>query len=393
MNEIFVDSLQRHANVCQGCFKTIYTLSMQTALEARIPFIVTGLSRGQFFETRLTSELFTDLSVTSEQIDANVLDARRAYHRVDDAVRRHLDTSVFDDDSVFDRVRFVDFYRYVDVDLDELYAYLDHRVPWVRPTDTGRSTNCLINDVGIFYHRRNRGFHNYALPYSWDVRLGHKTRDQALGELDDDIDVEQVTRILAEIGFPEDMMDVNTGSRLVSYYTAPNDVPIPELREHVSEILPAQLIPAEFIRLDEMPLTSNGKVDRTNLPQPGSSRPELASVYIGPRTDTEHALAEIWASVLGVNRVGVRDNLFDLGGDSIMAIQIVARANRIGLPMTVHDLLGALTIERVATTINTSPIDPADQMVGVSRSMTDVDGAELEKLARILGLGTTGGGP
>jgi amino acid adenylation domain-containing protein len=392
MNEIFVDSLQRHANVCQGCFKTIYTLSMQTAVEAGIPFIVTGLSRGQFFETRLTSELFTDLSVTSEQIDANVLDARKAYHRVDDAVRRHLDTSVFEDDSVFDRVRFVDFYRYVDVDLDELYAYLDHRVPWVRPTDTGRSTNCLINDVGIFYHRRNRGFHNYALPYSWDVRLGHKTRQQALDELDDEIDVEQVTRVLAEIGFPEDMVDINAGSRLVAYYAATNDVPIPELREHVSDILPAQLMPAEFIRLDDMPLTSNGKIDRRKLPEPGSSRPELASVYVGPRTDTEHALTEIWSSVLGVDRVGVRDNLFDLGGDSIMAIQIVARANRIGLPITVHSLLDALTIEGIATNVPIPPKDPTDdQSAGGSRSMADVEHAEIEKLARILG--GTGSGP
>ena len=85
MNEIFVDSLQRHSNVCNGCFKTIYTLSLQVAREKGIPLIVTGLSRGQFFETRLTADLFTELTVSSDQIDAKVLEARKAYHRVEDA--------------------------------------------------------------------------------------------------------------------------------------------------------------------------------------------------------------------------------------------------------------------------------------------------------------------
>lgn len=392
MNEIFVDSLQRHANVCQGCFKTIYTLATQMAADKGIPFIVTGLSRGQFFETRLTSELFTDLSVSSEDIDATVMEARRAYHRVDDAVRRNLDTSIFDDDAIFERVRYVDFYRYVDVDLDELYAYLDRRVPWVRPTDTGRSTNCLINDVGIYYHRRTRGYHNYALPYSWDVRLGHKTRQQALEELDDDIDVEEVTRILSEIGFPDDLTDINTGSRLVSYYTAPVEIPTPVLRSHVAGLLPAQLVPSEFVRLDDMPLTSNGKVDRARLPEPGTSRPELTSIYVAPRTGTERTLAEIWELVLGVDRVGVRDDFFDLGGDSIMAIQIVARANRVDLPLTIHDLLAGLTIESIAADLPAEPGDSGrERDTDATGSSMDLEADELEKLARILG--SAGGRP
>ena len=73
-----------------------------------------------------------------------MLAARKAYHRAPDAVKRALDTSVFDDDGVFEQVRFVDYYRYHDVGLDEVYRYLREHVPWVRPEDTGRSTNCLI---------------------------------------------------------------------------------------------------------------------------------------------------------------------------------------------------------------------------------------------------------
>lgn len=115
MNEIFVDSLHRHQNVCNGCFKTIYTLSTSIALEKKIPFIVTGLSRGQFFETRLTEELFWDDHLNTEKIDQTILDARKLYHQENDAVKKLLDTSMFDDESVFEKVQYVDFYRYSDV--------------------------------------------------------------------------------------------------------------------------------------------------------------------------------------------------------------------------------------------------------------------------------------
>ncbi|MBT8193600.1 MAG: amino acid adenylation domain-containing protein [Acidimicrobiia bacterium] len=363
MNDIFVDSLQRFGNVCNGCYKTIYTLSMQTALDEDIPYIVTGLSRGQFFETRLTAELFTELTVSSDQIDANVLEARKAYHRVDDAVQRLLDVSMFEDDDVFEKVQFVDFYRFVDVGLDELYTYLDERVPWSRPTDTGRSTNCLINDVGIYYHRKVRGYHNYALPYSWDVRMGHKTRDDALAELDDDIDVAEVARMLEEIGFPEDVTSSESGRMLVLYYVAPEEIPAPELKKHMAATLPRQLVPNKFVRLDVLPLTQNGKVDRQELPSPDHQRPEMETTFIAPRTDNEVALTGIWEQVLGVDGIGIRDNYFDLGGDSISAVQIIARAHRQGLPVTMNQLAEQLTIENLAMAVNADALR-AERIVG-----------------------------
>ena len=122
-----------------------------------------------------------------------MLEARRVYHHTPDAVTELLpEQAVFDDPDIFERVEFLDFYRYVDVDLADLYRFLEERAPWVRPADTGRSTNCLINVAGIQVHRREQGYHNYAEPYSWDVRLGHKTRDEALEELDDEVDEHEV---------------------------------------------------------------------------------------------------------------------------------------------------------------------------------------------------------
>ena len=359
MDDIFVDSLQRHANVCNGCFKTIYTLSTTLAHERGIPVIVTGLSRGQFFETRLTRELFDDPDVTADRIDDEVLTARRAYHQVDDAPRRLLDTRVFDDDRVFDEVRYVDFYRYTDVSLDEMLAYLDQRLPWVRPSDTGRSTNCTINDVGIYVHRRQRGFHNYAVPYAWDVRLGHKQRDAALDELDDDIDPAHVQRVLDQIGYPSDLDTVTGDRRLVAYYVPEGDVTVAELRAHAADVLPAAMVPSQFIEVPAIPLTSHGKVDRAALPAPDAARPELASAFVAPLDDLQQTIAAVWSSVLDVTPVGIHDDFFELGGDSILAIRIVARCASRDVAFDLRALFDNPTVAALADHVRAAAAMPA----------------------------------
>ncbi len=321
MNEIFVDSLQRHCNVCNGCFKTIYTLSTQIALEKNIPFVVTGLSRGQFFETRLTEELFWKEDVDIEAIDQTVLTARKAYHKVNDAVNQLMDVSMFEDDSVFEKVQFVDYYRYTDVSLDEMLEYLDKRLPWERPTDTGRSTNCLINQVGIFVHKKEQGYSNYAFPYSWDVRIGHKTRDASLDEINEEIDVPEVQRIMAEIGYED--RDTDQAPRLVAYYTG-KAISAAELRQYLAQKLPEYMIPNQFGHLDVLPLSANGKIDRTALPSL-HAQPETATEYTAPTNELEEILTEIWTEVLNINQIGIHDNFLELGGTSLAAIRLTAR--------------------------------------------------------------------
>ena len=360
MNAIFVDSLRRHANVCQGCFKTIYTLSVNLARERDIPFIVTGLSRGQFFETRLTEEVFTTPGFDGRDIDESTMLARKAYHRVDDAANRLLDVEVFKDDDVFEKVRFIDFYRYCAADLQAMLDYLDRRVAWVRPADTGRSTNCLINDVGIFMHQRQRGYHNYALPYSWDVRMGHKTREAALAELDDEIDVANVERILQEIGYDIDVVARPGEKRLAAYFTAQGKVATEDLRAWVKSELPDFMLPSHFVQLERIPLSSNGKVDRDRLPPPDAGRPSLEAAFEAPRTPVERQLAEIWCNVLRVDQIGIRDNFFELGGDSIMAIQIVARARRFGLHVLPSQLVDKPTIAALAASLGSTATDAQD---------------------------------
>jgi len=162
MNTIFTDSLHRFSNVCNGCFKTIYTLSLKLAHEKGIKYIVTGLSRGQLFETRLSDTFNAGLFDVAE-IDKMVLDARKVYHHIEDAASKCLDTTIFDDDAIFEEIQFIDYYRYTDVQFNEIYDYLTRKTAWVRPKDTGRSTNCLINELGIYIHKK-------AGMFVWDIK-------------------------------------------------------------------------------------------------------------------------------------------------------------------------------------------------------------------------------
>ena len=263
MPAIFADSLERFSNVCNGCFKTIYTLAMNLAHERGIRHIVTGLSRGQLLETRV-ADLLRRRVYDPERIEETILAARKTYHRIDDAVSRNLDVRIFEDDAVLDSIEFVDFYRYVDVPLEELLRYIGEHTPWIRPSDTGRSTNCRINEAGIYVHKMERGFHNYSEPYSWDVRLGHKQRDEALAELDDRIDVSVVQGILQEVGYRPKPRSRPDG--LTAYYVSPRELSSSELRAFLSKTLPQDVLPTAFVRLERMPLTINGKIDRDALP-------------------------------------------------------------------------------------------------------------------------------
>ncbi|MFF8700631.1 amino acid adenylation domain-containing protein [Streptomyces albidoflavus] len=107
-----------------------------------------------------------------------------------------------------------------------------------------------------------------------------------------------------------------------------------DLRAHLSGHLPDYMVPAVFVTLDHLPLTPSGKVDRRSLPEPEVDADRLGTGYTAPRDATEEILAAIWAEVLGVSRVGVHDNFFDLGGDSILSIQVVSRARQAGLRLT-----------------------------------------------------------
>ncbi|MFT7473997.1 MAG: amino acid adenylation domain-containing protein [Verrucomicrobiales bacterium] len=325
MDEIFKDSLDRFSNVCNGCYKAIYTIALAKAEDLGIAAIVTGLSRGQFFETRLVPGMFESDRFDPDAIDAMVREARHVYHTTPDAVSEHMDVAFLADETIFDRISFIDFYRYVDVELSELYRTLDNSGTWRRPPDSGRSTNCLINAAGIFVHKIEQGHHNYAAPYSWDVRLGHKTRDEALFELDDpmnDDELTAITTMLAEVGY-----EPRKPEMLTLWVEATNELDLEELRAELADRLPSHAVPHAIEVVGSIPLTRNGKVDVGALPAPAFRRTVSDKNGRAPVSDTELEIASIWGTVLGIADVGATDDFFALGGTSLHALEMIVRVS------------------------------------------------------------------
>jgi len=143
--------------------------------------------------------------------------------------------------------------------------------------------------------------------------------------------------------------DETGNKRLVAYLVSDEDVAgVPEIRKYILERLPEYMVPALFVRLEALPLTPNGKVDRRRLPDPSQSRENLESTYVAPETAAETTLAEVWKQVLGVTDVGIDDNFFEMGGDSILTIQVIARANQAGLRLSPKLMFQHPTIRRLA---------------------------------------------
>ena len=120
--------------------------------------------------------------------------------------------------------------------------------------------------------------------------------------------------------------------RLVAYLATDGPaVPAPELRAFLAERLPDWMVPAAFVHLDELPLGPTGKVDRRALAaiEPGAARPDVSTPFVAPRNDLERRVAEVFAEMLGLDEVGVEDDLFELGGHSLALTRVVARLREI----------------------------------------------------------------
>ncbi|GHO74056.1 hypothetical protein KSD_18270 [Ktedonobacter sp. SOSP1-85] len=147
-----------------------------------------------------------------------------------------------------------------------------------------------------------------------------------------------------------------------------------ELRTFLGQHLPSYMVPSAFLFLSALPLTPNGKVDRKALPSPNSERPELEEQFVAPRNATEQKLAEIWTEVLGLSRVGIHDNYFDLGGASIQSLEIVARAKEAGIDLPLEKLFEFQTIAELASVLESVS---APQVTAPSETMVQAI-AEVE---------------
>jgi non-ribosomal peptide synthetase component F len=152
--------------------------------------------------------------------------------------------------------------------------------------------------------------------------------------------------------------------RLVAYIVShrPEELNVSQLRRHLGEKLPAYMVPALFVTLDEMPLTPSGKIARRALPPPVQSRADLENLFVAPRTIVEQKLAQIWAEVLKVERVGIDDNFFELGGHSLLATQVIARIYaEFGIELALRDFFTAPTIRNLAESVDQAALSIADE--------------------------------
>jgi non-ribosomal peptide synthase protein (TIGR01720 family) len=121
-----------------------------------------------------------------------------------------------------------------------------------------------------------------------------------------------------------------------------------ELRAHLAGRLPDYMVPAAFVVLEQLPLAANGKIDQRRLPVPEYTRESADAPFVAPRTAAEARLAQIWQEVLRIAQIGVHDNFFALGGDSMLSIQIVARAKEVGLQLTPKQIFQHQTVAALA---------------------------------------------
>jgi amino acid adenylation domain-containing protein len=155
-------------------------------------------------------------------------------------------------------------------------------------------------------------------------------------------------------GKPSQPLASAAGRRLVAYIVPADETQftVTELRRHLARDLPDYMIPSAFVALAEVPMTPNGKVDRSALPAPDLARPDLEAVYVAPRTPVEAALARVWQETLGLERIGVRDDFFELGGHSLLATRVVSRIrNELRVELPLRSIFEARTITELATIV------------------------------------------
>jgi len=179
------------------------------------------------------------------------------------------------------------------------------------------------------------------------------------------------------------------GRRLVAYVVPESTVEttVPELRAVLEQSLPGYMVPSAFVLLDALPLTPNGKVDRRALPAPDGDRAGLADGFVAPRTAVEEDLVAIWRQVLGLERVGIRDNFFTLGGHSLLATQVMTRVEEaFGREAPVRLLFEAPTIEALAERLVDSGLGDMDQEA-LARALDEIESLTEDELEALLASG------
>ncbi|HVF49589.1 MAG TPA: amino acid adenylation domain-containing protein, partial [Pyrinomonadaceae bacterium] len=163
--------------------------------------------------------------------------------------------------------------------------------------------------------------------------------------------------------------DGHGGNRLIAYVVerAAQAATAGELRRYLKNILPEYMIPSAFVTLEALPLTPNGKVDRRALPETDALRPELEEAYVAPRSELERTVAGVWQEVLNVENVGVHDNFFNLGGHSLLVVQVNSRLREVlQSDVSIIEMFKYPTVSALAEHLSNETPKPAAPASGTS---------------------------
>ncbi|WP_346833897.1 amino acid adenylation domain-containing protein [Pseudomonas koreensis] len=279
-----------------------------------------------------------------------------------------------------------------------------------RPVPVGVAGELYVGGAGVARGYLNRPELSAAQflfdPFSDEPQARmYRTGDQArwladgnieyLGRNDDQVKLRGVRIELGEIeaalgshvALQEVVVLVRDG-RLIAWFTERTAVDIQQLHTHLQARLPDALLPSAYVRLDALPLTANGKIDRKALPEPEQGA-WLSREYEAPQGAVETALAQIWIDVLKVERVGRHDNFFELGGHSLLAVSLIERMRQIDLAADVRVLFNQPTLAALAAAVGSGrEIEvPANRIPpGCTRitpdmlSLTELDQASIERV-------------
>lgn len=192
------------------------------------------------------------------------------------------------------------------------------------------------------------------------------------------VELEEITHCLLDYHLVNqaiviDQTDENGIKFLVAYVVTEQDISTKELRNHLRNHLPDYMIPSYFVYLEQLPLTANGKLDRKALPAPEKQREN--EEYIAPKTELEKILTSVWQEVLKVDKVGVNDHFFALGGDSIKAIQLSVRLYVLGYQLDTKSVFEFPILADLVKKLDHHP----SQMDDMTRNSTEVEVTSLNE--------------
>jgi amino acid adenylation domain-containing protein len=168
------------------------------------------------------------------------------------------------------------------------------------------------------------------------------------------IELEEIERTLGALPEVRESAVVLWNDRLVAYLVPAQEKEVDPaaVRRFLEERLPAAMVPADLVLLPELPRTPSGKTDRPALPAPSVAGTARRAAFVPPRNATEARLAEVWRQVLGVEQVGIHDSFFELGGDSLLAVRVAARARQEGIPLDMGRIFQYTTILALAEALD-----------------------------------------